>query len=37
MTTPPTPAQLFRLKQAEQLLRESGFVRDEDGNWHPAE
>lgn len=28
-------AERYRLIQAEALLREAGFVRRDDGTWHP--
>ncbi len=31
-----TDAELYRIWQAQQLMREAGYVPDADGNWHPA-
>lgn len=28
-------AEKYRLQQAEQLLRDAGFVEHADGSWHP--
>ena len=30
-------ADLYRLSQAEALLREAGFAPDEHGRWHPTD
>ena len=30
-------AEKHRLMQAEELLREAGFVEHDDGTWHPAD
>lgn len=32
-----TAADHYREQQAEQLLRDAGFVRSPDGTWHPGE
>ena len=30
-------ADLYRLNQAEELMREAGFAPDANGHWHPTE
>jgi hypothetical protein len=30
-------ADKYRDRQAEQLLREAGFIEHNDGTWHPSE
>ena len=31
------PASAYRLMQAEELLREMGYVRQDDGTWQPPD
>lgn len=35
--SPVSDAEAYRLYQAEQLMREAGFVPSADGTWHPCE